>query len=211
MLLYFDNNGILKEIKTYGSPARTGTTNFKIIAYFDGVDIENDSATIKFVKPDYNSTPYPLLFMIKNMSSFVYDSSIGGESEYFTNGETYPVFEFDFANFSSSEDILLLLDTPGLWKAVISLYDTTVDTQTISVQGEVTFNVESGSVTHDEDETIIDTDTLLDIIAIQLSTKADTTYVNNSVQSLLTSINGYDTTKTQTLKNVNGIFIWVDD
>lgn len=213
MLLHFDRNGALKEILDYGSPARTGTTNFKIIAHFEDTNlITHNVATIKFIKPDMNSTQYPLLFMIRNMNSFVYDEDIGGESEYFQDGETYPVFEFDFANFSSEEDLVLLLDTPGLWKAIISLYENSSvnNNQVISVQGVATFNVQRGAY-NPEEGTEIDIDLLMNIIAIQLDKKANIIDTIIFVNELPESGAGYDNGQALYNREDNQVYLWIDN
>ena len=167
MLLWFDSNGVLKEQLTYGSPARAGTTDFKIIAHFDGVSA--DTGTLKLIKPDLYNSSYPLLFMSR-IEHFEFDSDIE-ESNFFEDGQDYTVFEFDFSDYTgSSQDLIVLLDGPGLWSAVISLYN--ADT-TISVQGLINFNVQTGI--NIEDGSVVSTDEVIANIGTQFAQKVEKT------------------------------------
>ena len=60
---------------------------------------------------------------------------------------------FDFSNFSGDQNVAILLDTPGLWQAIISLYSSN---HIISVQGTSTFNVQYGNVIDEGTDISID-------------------------------------------------------
>lgn len=159
MWLYFNSEGALVESGLqHGPAAKAGTTNYQIFAYFDGVDlITNNFATIKLIKPDFENSSYPLLAMRRVNMEY---KKMGYEnSEYFTenggpnNDGVYPGFIFDFANFNGDQNVAILLDTPGLWKAIISLYSIN---NVISVQGTSTFNVQFGNVNNRGTEISID-------------------------------------------------------
>ena len=61
----------------------------------------------------------------------------------------------------------------------------------------------SAFLTREDAESVQTVDVVGDI------TEADT--IECEEVDFLASINGYDNTKTQTLKNINGSFTWVDD
>lgn len=202
MLIWFDNTGALRKNLDYGSPARVGTTNFKIIAYFDDISSSFNTATIKFIKPDYDSSQYPLLFMQRNSGEFLYE----GESipDYFQNGETYsPTFEFDFSHFSTDQDLLILLDTPGMWQAVVTLYSSDPNAEIVSVQGVAKFNVQNGQ---NSDETTISWDTLINHLGLQLAKKLDIVDGIIVVDTEPNSIEGYQNGQVFFFKDENGFF-----
>lgn len=159
MWLCFNSNGALVEpALQHGPAARAGTTNFQIFAYFQGIDLTvNSLATIKLFKPDLTHSSYPLLAMRR--VDLKYEKKAGENSSYFAedggpHGDgIYPGFLFDFSNFSGDQNVAILLDTPGLWEAVISLYG--ID-HIISVQGTSTFNVQYGNVNNDGTEISFD-------------------------------------------------------
>lgn len=159
MWLCFNSNGALVEpALQHGPAARAGTTNFQIFAYFQGIDLTvNSLATIKLFKPDLTHSSYPLLAMRR--ADLKYEKKEGENSSYFAedggpHGDgIYPGFLFDFSNFSGDQNVAILLDTPGLWEAVISLYG--ID-HIISVQGTSTFNVQYGNVNNDGTEVSFD-------------------------------------------------------
>ena len=160
MILYFDKNGALKEALNYGPAARAGTTNFKIFAYFEDTDpVAFNTASLRLRKPDLDSNMYPSLLMTQETLTF--DSSIQ-ESSYFVNGEDYRGFAFDF---STSEYNVILLDTPGLWEGIISLYASHV----VAVQGIVTFNVQNGNFITDGTE--VDFEDILPSIYLAIAEK----------------------------------------
>lgn len=177
MWLCFNSNGALVEpALQHGPAARAGTTNFQIFAYFDGVDLtSNNFATIKLIKPDFNDSSYPLLAMRKVVMKYTQMS--GENSSHFTaNGGpnsdgNYPGFLFDFSNFSGDQSVAILLDTPGLWRAVITLYNAN---QVMSTQGTATINVQYGNVVNDGTE--ISIDELMAAYSAAISSKLD--YIN---------------------------------
>lgn len=137
MLVWYNKKGVLKEqLDSYGNIPRVGSQDFQIIAYFDGIDLNNISdARVRLQRPDLKGLKYPPMYMTRvNIS---YDESLAdGPSQYFKEGGgpnsdgTYPCYLFDFSQFIdngstpldySDDRIVTLLDTPGLWKAVITL------------------------------------------------------------------------------------------
>ena len=144
MWLYFNNKGQLITALEHGTPARAGTTNFQIFAVFEGVNVDNISdisATIKLKKPDLTGSEYPILLMDNASADF---SLIGDEVQHpdsvapFQVGAKYYGFLFDFANFNPDQTTEILLDTPGLWEAIITLI---TGVGMYSVQGVATFDV----------------------------------------------------------------------
>lgn len=159
MWLYFNQNGTLVEAGLqHGPAARSGTTDFQIFAYFENVDLTvNNFATIKLIKPDLNDSSYPLIAMRRTVMK--YEKMPGENSNYFkedggpTSDGYYPGFVFDFSNFSGDQNVAILLDTPGLWQAIVSLYSLN---HIISVQGTATFNVQYGNVIDEGTDISID-------------------------------------------------------
>lgn len=166
MWIYFNNNGQLLETLEHGNPARAGSTDFEIFAFFDGVniDVSYDEAMIKFYKPDFNHSSYDLLGMTQTAKTFhlLEDE----HSIHFQDGQEYVGYYFDFSNFSLEEEMPILLDTPGLWEAVIALLGAGGQ---IDVQGKATFSVENTN--YNEDETELALDTVLSNIFLQLAQK----------------------------------------
>lgn len=185
MWLYFDDTGALIKSLEHGPAARVGTTNFQVFAFFDNLDVyEFNTATIKFIKDDFNTSSHPMLFMnlVRN-APFVLNAT-NNETEQnvqpFVPGHKYTGFLFDFANFSGGQDVSVLLDTPGKWHAVITLY-TSVPSQddeegTIVasdsmyyVQGTVEFYVEGPLL--ETDPYVASLDDLVGNIAREMSVK----------------------------------------
>ena len=144
MWLYFNNKGQLTTILEHGSPARAGTTNFSIFAVFQGINTEEKlreySATIRLRKPDLTGSEYPLLLMQLASNEFEVLTDEGETATNvspFQNGTTYYGFLFDFGNFNTTEETEVLLDTDGLWEAVITL----INNSGFNVQGTATFEV----------------------------------------------------------------------
>ena len=96
-------------------------------------------------------------------SSIVFDSNIE-VSSYLINGQTYPAYIFDFGSFTDNQEEIILLDTPGLWKGIVTLVS-----NDYNVQGVATFNVGTGN--YFEQETEIGLDQVLLNIASQLRLK----------------------------------------
>jgi len=177
MIAVFNKKGITKEqLNSYGNLPRVGSQTFQIFAYFDGIDISNyGSAYIKLYRPDYKGSAYPILFMTK--ADLTFHSSSGVTSNYLHNGQTYPGFIFDFAKIkdtkgtsSLSDDVIVtLLDTPGEWKAVITLVSTG---EVSNVVGSISFNV-SGIPAEDDEETEIGLDVVISTMADIVADKLD--------------------------------------
>lgn len=162
MLVYFDENGVLKEqLDSYGNLPRVGSQFFKIFAHFDNIDIKDEYnvAYITLQKPDMDETQYPILFM--SQADLTYDDSIPDtESDYFSNGVHYPCYVFDFGSVvndkgtvnTDDDQVITLLDTPGQWLATITLVNS--ETGASNVVGSISFNVDGED--EYEDETTID-------------------------------------------------------
>ena len=153
MWVYFNKKGqILETVEE--NPARAGTDKFEIFAFFEGMNEDNfnthyKNATIKLRKPDYDGSEYPLLLMNKVSREFELPTS-----QKFENGETYNGFLFDFGDFNTSQDSEILLDTPGLWEAIVTVIG---ESKIYDVQGLITFNVEKGISSTDGHEMSLDT------------------------------------------------------
>lgn len=168
MLVYFNKKGIVKEqFDDYGNLPRVNTQYFKILACFDGIDLNSTSAYIRLQKPDFEGTEYPALFM--KLVNMTYDASLSeSSSNYFHNGNIYPCYLFDFASVrDGNQNPVNLLDVPGLWKATITVVDT--NTNAANVVGLLTFNV--GGYAESEAETVIEATDLANQWADQLSAK----------------------------------------
>lgn len=168
MLLYFSRTGRLLESLRYGPSARVGTNVWTIFAYFEGIDLENfSSANIKFARPDYDGTEYPDLFM--NSNSMVFNSNIQ-ESNYFENGKRYQGFLFDFSSVRDvdNNDIVTLLDTPGMWEATITLIN---NKGKRIVVGLAKFNVEDSVSAVDDDSTELSYSTIIHSLSVIFATK----------------------------------------
>lgn len=143
MWLYFDDTGALIKSLEHGPAARVGATAFQIFAYFKDIDLSTyNTATIKFIRDDYNTSSHPMLFMnlTRNAPFVINDANDETEQNVypFVPGHKYTGFLFDFANFGVDQDVAILLDTPGKWHAVITLYAGAIQ----YVQGTVEFYVE---------------------------------------------------------------------
>lgn len=145
MVLYFNKNGRLLESLEYGNAARTGTTYFKIFAYFEGLE-QFTRAELRLKRPDLDGSELFGLEMTPH--TFHYNSAIQSSNCFKDRPEGYQGFVFDF-NAVEEEDPsdpnhsekVVLLDAPGLWKATITLYDDETNT-TFNVVGAIKFNVE---------------------------------------------------------------------
>ena len=138
MWLYFNQNGRLLEVSEYDGQARAGTTAFKIYAVFENIDIDTvyTQATLKLYKPDIDGGSYPIILMEKE-DSVTFD---GPNGIHFVHGQSYKCYSFDFSDLQSDNSPVVLLDTPGLWYAVITLRDA----RKINVVGSSSFNVQDG-------------------------------------------------------------------
>lgn len=157
MWLYFNNKGQLLEILEHGTSARAGTTSFEIFAFFEGIYISGATsypdATIKLRKPDLTRSEYPLLLMQSSITK-TFTLAAGESATKFQNNTSYTGYYFNFADFNDEQDTEILLDTPGLWEAIITLVSST--DRSLNTQGVATFNVANGSTTGDVTEMSID-------------------------------------------------------
>lgn len=138
MWLYFNSKGQLITSLEHGNPARVGSTAFEIFATVEGLNennIANYMATIKLRKPDLTGSSYPTLLM-ENASATFYKREDEGDTGEFENNQTYYGFLFNFGSFNDNEEEEILLDTDGLWEAIINVIKDNYD-----VQGVATFNV----------------------------------------------------------------------
>lgn len=150
MWSYFSQLGVLEQpTLVHGNAARVGTTAFEIFAYFDGLDLEYyNVATIKFQKPDLYRTEYPTMFMyLRTKTYHVMEGD--SDSTSFREGQQYLGFSFDFARFTGDNDVVVLLDTPGLWYATITLYNSSRDR---NVTGLLSFYVQPAVSSVDTEE-----------------------------------------------------------
>lgn len=149
MWLYFNSRGQLLEYSEYDGQARSGTTNFKIYAYFKDIDITTEYfwATLKLYRPNKSVSSQPLILMEKGNVRYE-----GPDGSNFVHGETYYCYIFDFSSMNTSDESVILLDTPGRWYSVITLRSRTK----LNVVGSAAFNVQRGIVTEEESEVSID-------------------------------------------------------
>lgn len=174
MWIWLDKTGRVKQYLTHGDSPVVGETNFQIFAYFEDLDLTYyDSATIKFQKPDRQGSTYPVLCMKKVTMPYVHMEGDGTTSNFKEANSPYSGFLFDFADFTSQDEIVRLLDTPGLWKATITLLG---QSNRINVSGLITFEV-GQSASDSEEETEISLDQILqNLILSQSIVKKDATY-----------------------------------
>ena len=181
MIVVFNKKGITKEqLDSYGNLPRVGSQAFQIFAYFDDVEMSNyGSAYIKLYRPDYSGSAYPILFM--TLADLTFHTASNVSSNYLRDGQTYRGFLFDFSKVKdtkgtetlSDDTIVTLLDTPGQWKAVITLVS---KTKVANVVGSISFNV-GGVPSEDDDETEIDLDVVISTLGDALAEKLDTNSV----------------------------------
>ena len=176
MWIWLDKNGTVKQYLTHGPSPVVGETDFQIFAYFDGLDTDFfDSATIKFRKPDRQGSVYPVLFMRKVDMPYHYMSGDGTMSFFNENGSPYTGFLFDFSDFTEADEVVRLLDTPGLWEATITVLGSPNKT---NVSGLITFEV-GHSASDNEDQTELSLDQILEnlILNVQILKKNSTLYL----------------------------------
>ena len=117
----FNKDGQVLYRTNVGNLPFAGTTDYQIYAVFQDVDISHyGSASIKFYKPDLDESSYYPLLMEKLPYGIEYD---GDTNDAFTNGQVYPGWLFDFTEYDGELSVQSLLDTAGLWRAVITLYN----------------------------------------------------------------------------------------
>lgn len=182
MWLYFNNNGQLLEVLMHGPQPRAGTTDFEIVAYFEGKDIFEDytNANIRLVRPELEETEQFVPEMVA-IQSRTFEALENESPVKFEDGKQYDVYKFDFTEDMTDEDgiVTMILNMSGLWKANITL--TSVKGRD-SVQGEVTFLVEKGSV-ESEDPVTIPNSVMFKHIASELARKSSFEYVNHVLEN----------------------------
>ena len=194
MLVYFDQNGVLKEeLDSYGNFPRVGSQYFKIFAYFEGLDLETDytAAYLHLQRPDLSDSSYPVLFMVQANLHFDPEDADGGSAYFTANGGpnpdgSYPCYLFDFSSVidnagtvaTDDDHIVTLLDTPGQWLATITLINS--DTGATNVVGTISFNVDG------EDEFETETELNYNILAHNFGTALATKMNMNSPYYLRT-------------------------
>ena len=203
MLVWFNKKGVLKEqLDSYGNLPRVGSQDFKIYAYFDGLDIPTTfgDAYIRLERPDFAGSKYPMIDM--QLVYLDYQSGISdNESIFFRPGGgpgpngTYPCFVFDFGSIKDvvdendvSDDVIItLLDTPGLWRATITLVG---NSSIYNVVGTMTFNVDGGEGSEEANE--VDSSIIIERLIAQLASKLN---IRNGIvvlEHLSDAISGYD-------------------
>ena len=155
MWIWLDKTGKVQQYLMHGNSPIVGETDFEIFAYFDGLDINFfDEASIKFRKPDRQGSTYPILFMKKVDMIYKHMSMDGDSSKFNENDSPYTGFLFKFSDFAQDEEVVRLLDTPGLWEATITCLGGSNKT---NVSGLITFSVgKSASDSEDESELTLD-------------------------------------------------------
>lgn len=163
MWVFLDKTGKVKQYLMHGNSPIVGETDFQIFAYFDGLDIDFfDNATIKFRKPDRQGSTYPVLFMKKTSMTYNYMEGDGTLSKFNENHGPYTGFLFDFSTFTDAEEVVRLLDTPGLWEATITCLGAPAKT---NVSGLITFNV-GPAASDSESETEVGIDLILENLVL---------------------------------------------
>lgn len=152
------------DINYSGSLPFASTTNYQIYAVFQDINEEHyGDASIRFYKPDLKKKNYWPLLMTKKTEGLVYK---GTTNDGFTNNETYYGWFFDFSQYDGELVSKSLLDTQGIWRAVVTLYSIT-DASVRNVVGSVLFEVGDGNQT--ESPTELELDELLEDIYAKLS------------------------------------------
>ena len=126
MWLYFNKYGKILENLTHGPNARVGDTTFEIFAALPTELIENyPLAEVKFVKPDlYNTvlTAGNNQFVMTVHSDTYSKEEEDGNPIHFVDGQRYTGFIFETGDFTDGQEVFELLDTPGYWSVIITLY-----------------------------------------------------------------------------------------
>ena len=156
----FNKNGqFIGEASVDGLPF-AGTTDFQIFAAFQDIDLlEYGSATIKLYRPDFEESALTILPMIAK-ESYVYE---GVTNNYFINGQSYKGFYLDFGEYG-----MPLLDTVGLWRAVITILSNTMENYR-NVVGSTTFSVGNGIEI--EEINNVELDDIISVLTAQLGAK----------------------------------------
>ncbi|MCR4661683.1 MAG: hypothetical protein K5765_06790 [Clostridia bacterium] len=211
MWLYFNEQGQLLKKLEHGEHARVGTTQFSIFAVFENITVDNIGntiATIKLKKPDLTGSEYPLLLMESVSQEF---ELIGSENAnnvlpFKTSDSPYVGFKFDFASFLENQDLQVLLDTPGLWEATITLVSSN---NLLNVQGVATFEVQGQA--QSQDETLLSYDLAMQQILTQLVNKIDKIDGIVAIESQGSSISSYEDGQIFFVKEEKILYIKEDD
>ena len=174
MWLYFDRNGTLQQRFQYYGPAfRTGATDGEIFAVFEGYETEADlanlTATLKLLKPmsgvDGSTSSYYPLEMDITTKLFDTDNFevVPEDLTPFVNQRSYSGLVFSF-NQEDDDEPAILLDTPGIWSAIISLYH---PNGSISVVGRANFNVQNNG--YSQNETLLSSDYTIEQIYAEIA------------------------------------------
>lgn len=176
MWLYFDNTGAIKEVLEHGNPARSGSTDFEIFAFFEDVDVDTNYTTAKMslIKPkmayaEKNSIYDGISMTLEERTFERLPSELN--LNYFQANQTYKGFYFSFSqvtmNYDDFEDLLVLLDTPGIWSAIITLYGSVRNS--VNVQGRAEFLVQDTG--YQEEETQLPDGFTIDQIFLAIAQK----------------------------------------
>lgn len=163
MYLYFDNTGKLLKNLIHGYPARSGSREFEVFAYFD-TNKTFSSVSMRLVNPDgVEIMTEPVQLEPKEVEFKLTDYETVESIQPFER-KTGPGYVGFYYSFKDSEQFLL--NTPGLWKAYITAYDSD---EKEAVQGVVTFVCQDGP-TYETTEDYTVEDALNDVLRV-LSTK----------------------------------------
>lgn len=176
MWIWLDKTGKVYQSLVHGNAPTVGETDFKIFAYFDGLNPESvNAATIKFRRPDMQGSSYPVLYMTRKNMIYSPMSSDGANCLFKTANNPYRGFVFDFSSFLSGQEIVRLLDTPGMWEATITLLRYPSKT---NVTGLIKFYV-GASAGDNEEASELSEDQVLENLVLSLNSlnQLSTTYV----------------------------------
>ena len=108
---------------------------------------------------------FPDLFMVT--AEFNYDGSFARISRFKEEKNPYKGFVFDFSKVRDSEGSVIMLDTPGMWEASITLINT--NNAVYNVQGLIRFNVATSVSWVDDNPVELDYSVITHNIAEALS------------------------------------------
>lgn len=179
MWIWLDKTGKVYQSLVHGNAPTVGETDFKIFAYFDGLNPESvNAATIKFRRPDMQGSSYPVLYMTRKNMIYSPMSSDGANCLFKAANNPYRGFVFDFSSFLSGQEIVRLLDTPGMWEATITLLRYPNKT---NVTGLIKFYV-GASAGDNEEASELSEDQILENLVLSLNSlnQLSTTYIKVS-------------------------------
>lgn len=148
----FNKNGQFISSYNVGGLPFAGGNEFSIFAIFKELNVAEDGdytgGSIKLYKPDLEQTSYVPFNMVVQ-ENVVFD---GETNANLVNGQAYNGVYFDFEQQDADNP---LLDTAGLWRAVITLFNP-VNANIRKVIGSVTFDVGNGIESADGNEADIE-------------------------------------------------------